>query len=57
VSAGTAAALQNLAGASSADFRNLAISSAQMREMRSVVNTAIAGILGRRPKTLRYLPL
>ncbi len=57
VSAGAAAALRNLAGASSATFRNLTISPVQMRELRSVVNTAIAGILGRRPKTLRYLPL
>ncbi len=57
ISAGAAALLRNLTGAAPATLRNLAISPSQMREMRSVVNAAIAGILGRRPKTLRYLPL
>jgi DNA repair protein RecO (recombination protein O) len=57
VTAGAAAALRNLSGASPAASRNLSVSSSQMREMRSVINSAISHILGRRPKTLRYLPL
>jgi DNA repair protein RecO (recombination protein O) len=57
ITAGTAAVLCKLAGDSPAIQRNLAISVSQMREMRKVVNAAIAHTLGRRPKTLRYLPL
>lgn len=56
VTPGGVAALRNLASTSTAAVRNLAVSPSQMREMRSVVNAAIAGILGRRPKTLRFLP-
>lgn len=57
VTAGAAAVLRNLSGVSGVSSKNLAVSPSQMREMRSVVNSAIAQILGRRPKTLRYLPL
>jgi len=57
VTPGTAAVLRNLAGTSPAVPGNLVVSPSQMREMRSVVNAAIAGILGRRPRTLRFLPL
>jgi len=57
ITAGTATVLRKLAGESPAILRNLATSVSQMREMRAVVNAAIAHILGRRPKTLRYLPL
>jgi DNA repair protein RecO (recombination protein O) len=57
ISAGAAALFRKLSDVSPAPLQNLVISPTQMREMRSVVNTAIAGILGRRPKTLRYLPL
>jgi DNA repair protein RecO (recombination protein O) len=57
VTAGAAVLLQKLSGASPAVLQNVVISAPQMREMRTVVNVAIAGILGRRPKTLRYLPL
>jgi DNA repair protein RecO (recombination protein O) len=57
MSAGAAVLLRKLSDASPATLQNLMISPSQMREMRPVVNTAIAGILGRRPKTLRYLPL
>ncbi len=57
VTPGAAAALRNLAGTTSSVFRNLVVPPPQMREMRAVVNAAIAGILGRRPKTLRFLPL
>jgi hypothetical protein len=49
--------MRTLAGASPTAVRNLSISASQMREMRSVVNASIASILGRKPKTLRYLPL
>jgi DNA repair protein RecO (recombination protein O) len=57
ISAGAAIVFRKLSDVSPAPLQNLVISPAQMREMRSVVNAAIAGILGRRPKTLRYLPL
>ena len=57
VTPGTAAALTTLSGTSPAVVRNLVISASQMREMRSVVNASIAQTLGRKPKTLRYLPL
>jgi len=57
ITAGAAAVLGKLAGDSPAILRSLAISVAQMREIRMLVNAAIAHILGRRPKTLRYLPL
>ncbi|MBI3863587.1 MAG: DNA repair protein RecO [Planctomycetia bacterium] len=54
---GTAAALRTLSGGSTSSVKNLAVSSSQMREMRAVVNSSITQILGRKPKTLRYLPL
>ena len=57
VTPGTAAAMKTLAGTSPLAVRNLAISPSQMREMRAVVNASIAHTLGRKPKTLRYLPL
>ena len=57
VTPGTAAALMTLSGTSPAVVRNLVISASQMREMRSIVNASIAQTLGRKPKTLRYLPL
>lgn len=57
ITPGAIAVLRNLAAESPAAFRNLSVSPAQMRELRSFVNAAIAGILGRRPKTLRYLAL
>lgn len=57
VTPGTAAGLRNLASTSPVVPGNLVVSPSQMREMRSVVNAAIAGILGRRPRTLRFLPL
>ena len=57
VSPGSAAAMRTLAGTSPTSFRNLVISASQMRELRSVINVSIAQILGRKPKTLRYLPL
>src|SRR5262249_14521105 len=57
VTPGAAAAMCKLAGMSSSALGKLAVSPAQMREMRSVVNAAIAGILGRPPRTLRFLPL
>lgn len=51
----TARLLQELAGESSPPSRDIAPQ--QKREMRAVVNASIAHVLGRRPKTLRYLPL
>jgi DNA repair protein RecO (recombination protein O) len=57
VSSGAAAAMHILAGGTAQTTKNLLISPSQMRELRAVVNSSIAQILGRKPKTLRYLPL
>lgn len=57
VTPGAAAVLRMLAEGSAGAAKNLAVSPAQMRELRAVVNSSIAQILGRKPKTLRYLPL
>ncbi len=56
ITPGAAAALRHLAGESPAAIRNLSVSPSQMREMRTAINSSIAHTLGRRPKTLRYLP-
>lgn len=56
ISAGTAALFQELAGEAQ-PAANLVIAPPHMRETRAAVNASIAHILGRRPKTLRYLPL
>jgi DNA repair protein RecO (recombination protein O) len=53
---GTAAVLRALAQESDADWQNVAITAGQLRELRVVLNSTIAYILGRRPKMLRYLP-
>jgi DNA repair protein RecO (recombination protein O) len=57
ISAGAVGAMRTLASESAEAVRSLAATSAQLREMRTVTNAAIAHTLGRRPKTLRYLPL
>jgi DNA repair protein RecO (recombination protein O) len=57
VSAGAVMAARQLASESADALRGVAASPAQMREMRTVTNAAIAHTMGRRPKTLRYLPL
>lgn len=57
VTPGAAAAMQALAAETAGAARNLVVSASQMRELRLVVNSSIAQILGRKPKTLRYLPL
>ena len=57
VSPGAAAVLQALAAGTAGAAKNTVVSPSQMRELRTVVNTSIAQILGRKPKTLRYLPL
>ena len=57
LSAGAVAAARALASEADNVLRSLTASPAQLREMRSVTNAAIAHTLGRRPKTLRYLPL
>lgn len=57
VSAGAAAVLRTIAGRSSNALMNLTVIPSQMRELRAVVNSSISHILGRKPKTLRYLPL
>jgi DNA repair protein RecO (recombination protein O) len=57
ISAGAVGAMRTLASESAEAVRCLAATPAQLREMRTVTNAAIAHTLGRRPKTLRYLPL
>ncbi|HEY3968186.1 MAG TPA: DNA repair protein RecO [Planctomycetaceae bacterium] len=57
VTAGAAAAVRMLAAGTAGAAKNTVISPSQMRELRPVVNSSIAQILGRKPKTLRYLPL
>lgn len=56
IAAETASLLQGFSGESAAASQ-IAIAPQQMRPMRAVVNASIAHVLGRRPKTLRYLPL
>jgi DNA repair protein RecO (recombination protein O) len=55
VTPGTAAVMRALSS-STEGFKNLVVSPSQMRELRLVVNTTITHILGRKPKSLRYLP-
>lgn len=57
VSPGAAAVLRTLSAGTAGAAKNLVVSPSQMRELRTVVNSSIAQILGRKPKTLRYLPL
>ncbi|MBS0262129.1 MAG: DNA repair protein RecO [Planctomycetes bacterium] len=57
VTPGTAAVMRAFSSVSDSSLKNLVVSPAQMRELRLVVNSTIAQILGRKPKTLRYLPL
>jgi hypothetical protein len=49
--------MRTLASPSAEAVSSLAATPVHMREMRTVINAAIAHTLGRRPKTLRYLPL
>ena len=56
VTPGAAAALRKLAAGTAASARNLIVTPPQMHELRAVVNSSITHILGRKPKTLRYLP-
>jgi DNA repair protein RecO (recombination protein O) len=57
VTPGTAAVMRQLATSTAGITKNLVISPGQLRELRAIVNSSIAHILGRKPKTLRYLPL
>ncbi|MSR60359.1 MAG: DNA repair protein RecO [Planctomycetaceae bacterium] len=52
----TAALLQSLAQTSLTAWHDTVATPAQMREIRLIVNSTIAYVLGRRPKMLRYLP-
>ncbi|MGH7201151.1 MAG: DNA repair protein RecO [Planctomycetaceae bacterium] len=55
IQAGTAAVMRRLAGDSPEVLDRLAVSPAQVREMRALLTPAISHALGRRPKMLRYL--
>lgn len=56
ISLAAAAQLNTLSNAGPEGWRRLAPFPAQAREVRAVMNSAIAHVLGRRPKMLRYLP-
>jgi DNA repair protein RecO (recombination protein O) len=55
IQAGTAAVLRQLAGESDTALDRLGISQDQFGELRHFTTAAISHVLGRRPKTLRYL--
>ena len=57
ISAGTIAILRRLAAEDSQLLNRLNVSEQQMREMRPLVTSAICGVLGRRPKMMRYLQM
>jgi DNA repair protein RecO (recombination protein O) len=54
--AGTIAILKRLAAEQDPALPRLAVTDAQLKEMRTMTTAAISHILGRRPRTLRYLP-
>lgn len=55
IHAGTLALMKNLANGSDRNSTRLTASSQQLREMRSILTSAVTTILGRRPKSLRYI--
>jgi DNA repair protein RecO (recombination protein O) len=54
---GALAVLRTMSQGTTGMAQNLVVSPSQMSELRTIVNASIAQILGRKPKTLRYLPL
>ena len=57
IAASTRAALVQLTTEGDTTWQRLLLTSRQSAELRSLLNPLIANLLGRRPKTLRYLPL
>ncbi len=57
ITASTKAALVQLTTEEDDTWQRLLLTSRQAAELRSLLNPLIANLLGRRPKTLRYLPL
>jgi DNA repair protein RecO (recombination protein O) len=57
IAASTKAALIQLTTEGDTTWQRLLLTSRQSAELRSLLNPLIANLLGRRPKTLRYLPL
>lgn len=55
IHAGTAAVLRRLSGESESDWRRVAVSVQQVREIKQVTTSAFAHILGHRPRMLKYL--
>jgi hypothetical protein len=56
ISSETANLLLTLSTESSPDWEAFTITSEQMRTVRTIMNSTIAHVLGRRPKMQRYLP-
>ena len=55
IHAGTVAVVRRLAADADISLKNLAVSAAQLQEIRHITTAAISHSLGRRPKMLRYL--
>lgn len=55
IQAGTAALMARLSSSSHEAAARIAASQQQLREMRHFLTSSVSGILGRRPKSLRYL--
>jgi DNA repair protein RecO (recombination protein O) len=56
ISPESAAVLCGLAQESSTAWQQISVTTGQMQDLRLVLNSTLAHILGRRPKMLRYLP-
>jgi DNA repair protein RecO (recombination protein O) len=48
--------LRVLSDDSTPDWQHITITAPQVQQVRSILNSTIAGVLGRRPKMYRYLP-
>lgn len=57
ISAGTLAVLNQLTAEGEMTWQRLILTSQQTRELRGVLTPLMIHLLGRRPRTLRYLPL
>ena len=55
IQAGTVAVLRKLSDGQSQTASRLAISAVQLRELRRITTSTICHVMGRRPKTLRYI--
>jgi hypothetical protein len=57
ISAATLAVVGQLATENDTTWQRLVLTTRQSRELRSLLTPLIIQLLGRQPKTLRYLPL